>query len=321
MELLQRRKFCREFLNGYNEKLHPQIISRVFEIGLLTLKRNFNKLLYSKEELDDIIKSLSGNDYVEIVPLPPRKKIEKLPNKNLEEKININNNTITKEEEEKNKMIKNQHLHRYYLQNPNFTTQNNEIYPFWWWNNKEENLIEEKNNNCINKNFEENNYNDNENYEEEEYNNDNENINAINEEECQMQIINNEVVDDNIKKYSIKKLNNNPHIQQLRPNPKQIVKNNIYKCPQNDTVNKPRVKSTRTTQRNNINNNINNQKFKKINNNNMMNKNQNRKNGNLKGIPKMKYLYNNGRIVKMKGDNNYYGDINMMNMTEPNNKF
>ena len=108
MELLQRRKFCREFLNGYNEKLHPQIISRVFEIGLLTLKKYFNKLLFSKEELDEIIKSLSGNDYVEIVPLPPRKKIEKLQNKNLEEKINMNNNninTINKEDEEKNKKI------------------------------------------------------------------------------------------------------------------------------------------------------------------------------------------------------------------------
>ena len=55
MELLQRRKFCREFLNGYNEKLHPQIISKVFEIGLLILKKRFNKLLFSKEELDDII--------------------------------------------------------------------------------------------------------------------------------------------------------------------------------------------------------------------------------------------------------------------------
>ena len=318
MELLQRRKFCREFLNGYNEKLHPQIISRVFEIGLLTLKKNFNKLLFSKEELDDIIKSLSGNDYVEIVPLPPRKKIEKLQNKNIEEKININkNSTITKEEEEKNKIIKNQYLHRHYLQNPNFTTQNNEIYPFWWWNNKEENFIEEKNNNCINKTYEENNCNENENYEEEEYDNDNDNNNAINEEECQMPEINNEVVNDKLKNYSIKKLNNNPQIQQFRPNPKQMAKNNIYKCPQNDFVNKPRVKSTKVSQRNN---NINNQKFKKINNN-MMNKNQNRKNVNMQGIPKMKYLYNNGRIIKMKGDNNYYGDINMMNMTEPNNKF
>ena len=53
MELLQRRKFCREFLNGYNEKLHPQIISKVFEIGLLTLKKNYNKLLFMSVELKE----------------------------------------------------------------------------------------------------------------------------------------------------------------------------------------------------------------------------------------------------------------------------
>jgi len=319
MELLQRRKFCREFLNGYNEKLHPQIISRVFEIGLLTLKKYFNKLLFSKEELDEIIKSLSGNDYVEIVPLPPRKKIEKLQNKNLEEKINMNNNnninTINKEDEEKNKMIKNQHLHRHYLQNPNFTTQNNEIYPFWWWNNKEENIFEEKNNNCINKTYEENNFNDNENFEEEEYYNENNNV--MNEEEYQMPEVNKEVMNENIKNYSIKKLTNNPQIQQMKSNPKNCPKNINNRFPQNDNIKKPRVNSTRVAQRNN--NNV--QKFKKISNNNMMNKNQNRKNVNMQGIPKMKYLYNNGRIVKMAGGNNNYGDINMMNLTEPNNNY
>jgi len=320
MELLQRRKFCREFLNGYNEKLHPQIISRVFEIGLLTLKRNFNKLLFTKEELDEIIKSLSGKDYVEIVPLPPRKKIDKLQNKNLEENLNINNkNIINKEDEEKNKMIKNQHLHRHYLQNPNFTTQNNEIYPFWWWNNKEESIFEKKNNNYINKTYEENNYNDNENYEEEEYNNDNDNNNVMNEEECQIPEITNEVVNDKVKNYSIKKLNNNPQIHQFKQNPHNLVKSNIYKCPQKDIVNKQRVKSTRISQGNN--NDINNKKFKKISNNNMMNKNKNRKKFNFQGIPKMKYLYNNGRIIKMKGENSNYGDINMMNLTESNNKF
>ena len=320
MELLQRRKFCREFLNGYNEKLHPQIISRVFEIGLLTLKRNFNKLLFTKEELDEIIKSLSGKDYVEIVPLPPRKKIDKLQNKNLEENLNINNkNIINKEDDEKNKMIKNQHLHRHYLQNPNFTTQNNEIYPFWWWNNKEESIFEKKNNNYINKTYEENNYNDNENYEEEEYNNDNDNNNVMNEEECQIPEITNEVVNDKVKNYSIKKLNNNPQIHQFKPNPQNLVKSNIYKCPQKDIVNKQRVKSTRISQGNN--NDINNKKFKKISNNNMMNKNKNRKNFDFRGIPKMKYLYNNGRIIKMEGENSNYGDINMMNLTESNNKF
>ena len=139
MELLQRRKFCREFLNGYNEKIHPQIISRVFEIGLLTLKNNFNKLLFSKEELDEIIKSLSGKEYVEVVPLPQRKRLEKLENKKYDENLDKcnNNYAINKEQEEKNKVLKNKHMHRYFLENPNFTTQNNEIYPFWWWNNNE----------------------------------------------------------------------------------------------------------------------------------------------------------------------------------------
>jgi len=144
MELLQRRKLCREFLNGYNEKLHPQIISRVFEIGLLTLKKNFNKLLFSKEELDEIIKSLSGKEYVEIVPEQPRNKLEKLIYKD-------NNIPLSKEELERNKIIKNKQMHRNYLENPNFSTQNNEIYPFWWWNNKEE-KFDEINKNTINNN-------------------------------------------------------------------------------------------------------------------------------------------------------------------------
>ena len=113
MELLQRRKFCREFLNGYNEKLHPQIISRVFEIGLLTLKNTFNKLLFSKEELDEIIKSLSGKDYVDIVPLPPVKKLESLNNKQLVG--NLKNRPLNKEEIERNKLIKNQQMHRHFF--------------------------------------------------------------------------------------------------------------------------------------------------------------------------------------------------------------
>ena len=126
MELLQRRKFCREFLNGYNEKLHPQIISRVFEIGLLTLKNKFNKLLFSKEELDEIIKSLSGKESVEIVPEPPKNKLETLTNKNYLEKLIYKDNNIplSKEELERNKIIKNKQMHRHYLKNPNFSTLN-----------------------------------------------------------------------------------------------------------------------------------------------------------------------------------------------------
>ena len=318
MELLQRRKFCREFLNGYNEKLHPQIVSRVFEIGLLTLKNTFNKLLFSKEELDEIIKSLSGKEYVDIVPLPPRKKLEKLPNKELEEKLNSDCNKCiqTKEEIERKKILKNQQMHRHFLQNPNFSTQNNEIYPFWWWNNKEENINEmDKNgiNNNINLTSEEI-YNENNEY----YNNNyieenNGNINDIDDLNVERK---NEKMENKMNDYSMKKLNSNTLFQQRRENPLKArnLKNNKIDNQNLKIQNKQRVKSSKISQRKN---NIDNKNIKKINNN--KNKpSQNRKNLNLQKIPKFKYLYNNGRIVKVKEINN---DIDKMNLTEPNNKY
>ena len=308
MELLQRRKFCREFLNGYNEKLHPQIISRVFEIGLLTLKNTFNKLLFSKEELDEIIKSLSGKEYVDVVPLPPKKKLEKLENRALKEKLSAEENkcSLTQEEIERNKNIKNQHLHRHYLQNPNFSTQNNEIYPFWWWNNKEEDIYP-MNQNTINNNInaisDENNYDN-------DYNDDN----YINDMECPRQEINNEEMGNRIKNYSMKKLNNNSFMQKQKESQKKVKSNNI--CNKNDKLkNKQRLKSSRITQRNN---NINNPKFKKINNN-VKISNPNRKNLNLQKIPKFKYVYNKGRILKIEENNDI--DMDIMNLTEPNNNY
>jgi hypothetical protein len=308
MELLQRRKFCREFLNGYNEKLHPQIISRVFEIGLLTLKNTFNKLLFSKEELDEIIKSLSGKEYVDVVPLPPKKKLEKLENRALKEKLSAEENkcSLTQEEIERNKNIKNQHLHRHYLQNPNFSTQNNEIYPFWWWNNKEEDIYP-MNQNTINNNInaisDENNYDN-------DYNDDN----YINDMECPRQEINNEEMGNRIKNYSMKKLNNNSFMQKQKESQKKVKSNNI--CNKNDKLkNKQRLKSSRITQRNN---NINNPKFKKINNN-VKIPNQSRKNLNLQKIPKFKYVYNKGRILKIEENNDI--DMDIMNLTEPNNNY
>jgi len=319
MELLQRRKFCREFLNGYNEKLHPQIVSRVFEIGLLTLKNTFNKLLFSKEELDEIIKSLSGKEYVEIVPLPPRKKLEKLQNKDVDEKnkSNYNNCTQTKEEIERNKTIKNQIMHRHYLQKPNFSTQNNEIYPFWWWNNEEEDINEvNKNpiNNNVNLTSDEINYNNNE------YYNDNSiEENKLNNIEDPNQEIQNEEMGNKIKDYSMKKLNSNTLFQQRKENPIKV-QNLKKKMNDNKNIkeeNKQRVKSSRITQRND---NINNKKIKKINNNKKI-QNQNRKNLNLQKIPKCKYLYNNGRIVKIKENNNENVSLDKMNLTEPNNKY
>ena len=301
MELLQRRKLCREFLNGYNEKLHPQIISRVFEIGLLTLKKNFNKLLFSKEELDEIIKSLSGKEYVEIVPEQPRNKLEKLIYKD-------NNIPLSKEELERNKIIKNKQMHRNYLENPNFSTQNNEIYPFWWWNNKEE-KFDEINKNTINNNINLTNddiYYDNNNIYNNYYDEEN-NLNNGDEIEFQGNDLKNVEIGNKIKKYSEKKLDNTSI-----PNKKENFKYNKNLNKNKKLENKPRFKSTRAQRNNN-----NNQKFKKINNN-MKIPNRGKKNLNLKKIPQFKYIYNNGRIVKIK-ENNYGINNDIMNLTEPNN--
>ena len=79
--------------------------------------------------------------------------------------------------------------------------------------------------------------------------------------------------------------------------------------------NKQRLQSSRITQRNN---NINNPKFKKINNN-VKIPNPNRKNLNLQKIPKFKYVYNKGRILKIEENNDI--DMDIMNLTEPNNNY
>ena len=304
MELLQRRKFCREFLNGYNEKLHPQIISRVFEIGLLTLKNTFNKLLFSIEELDEIIKSLGGKDYVDVVPLPPRKKLEKL---NMRE----NNSELKKEEDEKKIFLKNQQMHKHYLENPNFATQNNKIYPFWWWNNKEEDFDEMKKdaiNNNINFTDQEIIYDNNEffnNYDYEENNN-----NKFNKKDNQRQIVlSEEEYGKLLKEREMKKLNKNQLIPKKEEN-----KTKNQNLNNNKIGNKQRVKSSRINPRNN--NSFNNQRYKKLDNY-KINKVQNRKNLGLQKIPKFKYLYNNGRIVKMKENQG----INTLNLTEPNNNY
>ena len=129
MDILQRRKICREFLNGYNEKSHPEIISRIFEIGLLAIKNRYNKINFSKEELDDIINELKGDNYVQIIPLPKYNK-----SKNM---VNMEDYYFKTEANNDNENI-NTNLFDRSLKNPNFTTQKREIYPYWWWNNKED---------------------------------------------------------------------------------------------------------------------------------------------------------------------------------------
>lgn len=321
MELLQRRKFCREFLNGYNEKLHPQIVSRVFEIGLLTLKKMFNKLLFSKEELDEIIKSLSGKEYVEIFPLKTIKNNIKYQDKDTNGNNNVNPKEkccINEEEELRKKILKNKLIHKRCLQNPNFTTQNKEIYPFWWWNNKDENFddMPKTMSNNINLTYDENDFN--KAYFNNESNNININNNDYNEDYYQQQNYNymnlpqeSNNIDIKQKNYCIKSLNakkqdfkNNPGFNNNNGQMNQLIKNH-------------RVHSARAapiTNNININNQRENFKIKKINNN-YINKENKRRNNNIQEIPK----FNNRRVIKIKDEMNNVEKINMINITEPNN--
>ena len=347
MELLQRRKFCREFLNGYNEKMHPQIISRVFEIGLLTLKKNYNKILFTKEELDEIIRSFNEKDYVEILPLPPLKKKEKSNNQKKVASPSPKHNCYLNAKFNncpylKTKIINKRKLYDKYLLNPNFTTQNSAIYPYWWWNNKEDKNEEPKDNLNVEENYNDNNeyYNNNEVYE---YNkNDNLeyiNINEGEEEENNYQNYpqRQEYENDAMRKknYSIKKLtmnsynpknintyeNNNEYIYYENPNiiPKSNnIKNKSFKKIQlnkrnnlrynNIDRNGQRLKSSKLPKRKNMNNisNINNKSVQEP---------QIRKFKVQQGLskgentlaltkgPKFRYLYANNKIVRIPEEN------------------
>ena len=337
MEILQRRKFCREFLNGYNERLHPQIISKIFEIGLLFLKKSFNnKLLFSKEELDEIIKSLKNEDYVEILPLPPLKKLEKslvtsqkTPNQkkgkcyfNIEKK----NTDNLKAELYKKKMYYNS------LQNPKFTTLNSDIYPYWWWNNKEEKELGKPNTINTNKgsyninindnNEDEDSYNNNyENYEENDNDNDdyiNENLRNENEgyfPNLKQQFENNEIKNKN---YTIKKLTMNSHKSKTNSNNEKPDEDILYKKINNIPFKINNQIHQKYKSPSNYNNNINfnktevskNKIFPKL-----ENINQEKMNLNYTTIQRNKYYFDNGRILRIPevDDNN----INLT-MIEPN---
>ena len=343
MEIFQRRKICREFLNGYNEKLHPQIISKVFEIGLLTLKNKYRKLLFSREELDEIIMDLSGKKYVEIVPLPPRNNIKKIPVPNnklpLQSKEDIYFHTEGNDNElYTTKIVKNQKLYEKTLQNPNFSTQNSAIYPNWWWNNKEEDDEEEKPKSNINIVYNEDNFDG---------DNNNNNLEYFNQSEVNEDVNyqNHNKENESSKNYTIKKLtmnssnsngnnrygNNNENNYHEKPKVNNIssnLKNNSFKSNKLSKKNitnqnqkreiKQRVNSLKISNRNNLsninNNNVvesYNKKFKITN-----NISQGRKNPKISKIPKYKYTFVNGRVLRIPEQNNSFSNIAMTKVTK-----
>ncbi len=58
MDFLLKKEICKEFLDKYNKNIYPELLSRIIEIGILTLKLSFRKLTFTPDELDEIIYSL-----------------------------------------------------------------------------------------------------------------------------------------------------------------------------------------------------------------------------------------------------------------------
>ena len=169
MEFIIRKDICKEFLDKYNKDIYPELLSRIIEIGILTLKLGFKKLTFGPDELDEIIDCLNEQnkreDYLRIKKLKKSiKKLKKLTNKyfNLEslekdekKKDNIStiNNTFSFDDNiydkiyvnttnfydsnyyiPNSKTLRNKQLYNKRLENPLFKTQNKNVYPFWWWN-------------------------------------------------------------------------------------------------------------------------------------------------------------------------------------------
>jgi hypothetical protein len=164
MEFTFQKEICKEFLDKYNKDIYPELLSRIIEIGILTLKLSFDKLAFTPQELDDIIYSL--NEQSKFQNSNKAKKLKKLTNKffkpetkiELENEKGILNSTNTFSLDDniyfntinssnfydsnyfvpKSRALRNNQLYQKRLEHPLFITQNKNIYPFWWWNFPEE---------------------------------------------------------------------------------------------------------------------------------------------------------------------------------------
>ena len=161
MEFILKRSICKDFLDIYNKNIYPELLSRIIEIGILTLKLSFNKLVFTPKELDDIIYSLNeqSKQNKRNYHLKKLKKLTKNNyltenikdtiekgnsfinnsisyNDNIFDKIFINNNNFYDSNYyiPETKFFRNRQLYQKRLENPQFKTQNKNVYPFWWWN-------------------------------------------------------------------------------------------------------------------------------------------------------------------------------------------
>ena len=166
MEFVLKKETCRNFLDNYHEEIYPILLPKIIEIGILTLKLSFDKILFSPDELNEIIDSLNEQYILQKKLSSKKTSLKKLKNKYLtlendfsQNERNLNRTTLNKlnNKTETNylktfdssnfydtnyfvpqtKSFRNEQLYNKRLENPMFNTLNKKIYPFWWWNQSE----------------------------------------------------------------------------------------------------------------------------------------------------------------------------------------
>ena len=166
MEFVLKKETCRNFLDNYHEEIYPILLPKIIEIGILTLKLSFDKVLFSPDELNEIIDSLNEQYTLQKKLSSKKTSLKKLKNKYLtlendfsQNERNLNRTTLNKlnNKTETNylktfdssnfydtnyfvpqtKSFRNEQLYNKRLENPMFNTLNKKIYPFWWWNQSE----------------------------------------------------------------------------------------------------------------------------------------------------------------------------------------
>ena len=163
MDFILKKKTCKDFLNNYHKEIYPILLPKILEIGILTLKLSFNKVLFSPDELNDIIISLrqqynlqkQKNNTIN----QRNKKLKNLTNNYLS---NARNSLLEEEKkyinfiEKKNfydsnyiipetRSFRNKQLYNNRLENPMFNTLNRNVYPNWWWNQIEPDYLNKSN--------------------------------------------------------------------------------------------------------------------------------------------------------------------------------
>ena len=159
MDFILKKESCKDFLNNYHKEIYPILLPKIIEIGILTLKLSFDKVLFSPDELNDIITSLNDqyNYQKKLKQNKNKKKLKKLTNNNQNKTFNsisFNERSNLTEENYLNsidssnfydsnyfipqtKSYRNRQLYNKRLENPMFSTLNKDVYPFWWWNQNE----------------------------------------------------------------------------------------------------------------------------------------------------------------------------------------